>query len=114
MWPDHAYRRWYFMHDVQETRLPITTLSEDEQLFREMVRGFAEEKVKPQVMDMDRAAKIPRELIDQLFALGVMGIELPTVYGGAGGDFFFGIFAVEGFASGGPSGGGCVCVEDNL
>ncbi|HKA53377.1 MAG TPA: acyl-CoA dehydrogenase [Candidatus Binatia bacterium] len=102
------------MPEVQETRTPITTLSEDEQLFRAMVRGFAEEKVKPQVMDMDRAAKIPRELIDQLFAIGVMGIELPTVYGGAGANFLMAILAIEELARVDPSVAVCVDVQNTL
>ena len=72
------------MREAHERSLPLTTLNEEEQLFRDLVRGFAEEKVKPLVMEMDRAAKLPRELIDQLFALGAMGIEIPTIYGGAG------------------------------
>src|SRR5215831_15884023 len=102
------------MPEMQETRTPITTLSEDEQLFRAMVRGFAEEKVKPQVMDMDRAAKIPRELIDQLFAFGVMGIELPTVYGGAGANFLMAILAIEELARVDPSVAVCVDVQNTL
>ncbi len=102
------------MPDVQETRMPITTLSEEEQLFREMVRGFAEEKVRPHVMEMDRAAKLPRELIDQLFALGVMGIELPTAYGGAGANFLMAILAIEELARVDPSVAVCVDVQNTL
>ena len=102
------------MPDVQETRMPVTALSEDEQLFREMVRGFAEEKVRPQVMEMDRAAKLPRELIDQLFALGVMGIELPTAYGGAGANFLMAILAIEELARVDPSVAVCVDVQNTL
>ena len=102
------------MPDVQETRMPVTTLSEDEQLFREMVRGFAEEKVKPHVMEMDRAGQLPREMIDQLFALGVMGIELPTVYGGAGANFLMAILAIEELARVDPSVAVCVDVQNTL
>ena len=102
------------MPDVQEPRMPVTTLSEDEQLFREMVRGFAEEKVKPHVMEMDRAAKLPRELIDQLFAIGVMGIELPTGYGGAGANFLMAILAIEELARIDPSVAVCVDVQNTL
>jgi alkylation response protein AidB-like acyl-CoA dehydrogenase len=102
------------MPDVQETRMPITTLSEDEQLFREMVRGFAEEKIRPQVMEMDRAGKLPRELIDQLFTLGVMGIEIPTVYGGSGANFLMAILAIEELARVDPSVAVCVDVQNTL
>ncbi|MBI3801559.1 MAG: acyl-CoA dehydrogenase [Deltaproteobacteria bacterium] len=102
------------MPDVQETRMPVTTLSEDEQLFREMVRGFAEEKIKPHVMEMDRAGQLPREMIDQLFAIGVMGIELPTLYGGAGANFLMAILAIEELARVDPSVAVCVDVQNTL
>jgi len=74
---------------------PLTALSEEEQLFREHVRAFAEEKVKPLVSKMDEEARIPRELIDQCFELGLMGIEIPEQYGGAGATFFMSVLAVE-------------------
>jgi alkylation response protein AidB-like acyl-CoA dehydrogenase len=102
------------MPDVQEKRMPVTMLSEDEQLFREMVRGFAEEKIRPQVMEMDRAGKLPRELIDQLFTLGVMGIEIPTVYGGSGANFLMAILAIEELARVDPSVAVCVDVQNTL
>ena len=102
------------MSDVQETRQPLTLLSEDEQLFRGMVREFAEEQVKPFVMEMDREARIPRNLIDQLFSLGVMGIEIPILYGGAGSTFFMSILAIEEFARIDPSVAVCVDVQNTL
>jgi alkylation response protein AidB-like acyl-CoA dehydrogenase len=102
------------MPDMQETRMPVTTLSEDEQLFREMVRGFAEDKIKPNVMEMDRAGQLPREMIDQLFAIGVMGIELPTLYGGAGANFLMAILAIEELARVDPSVAVCVDVQNTL
>jgi butyryl-CoA dehydrogenase/short/branched chain acyl-CoA dehydrogenase len=102
------------MPDVQEARVPLTTLTEDEHLFRDMVREFAEEKVRPHVMEMDRAAKLPRELIDQLFPLGVMGIEIPTIYGGAGSSFFMAILAIEELARVDPSVAVCVDVQNTL
>jgi alkylation response protein AidB-like acyl-CoA dehydrogenase len=102
------------MPEVQDTRMPLTVLREDEQLFREMVRGFAEERVKPRVMDMDRAGKLPRELIDELFTLGVMGIEIPTMYGGAGANFLMAILAIEELARVDPSVAVCVDVQNTL
>ena len=99
------------MPEVQDSRMPLTALSEDEQLFRDMVRGFAEHKVKPHVMDMDRAGKLPRELIDELFALGVMGIEIPTIYGGAGANFLMAILAIEELARVDPAVAVCVDVQ---
>jgi short/branched chain acyl-CoA dehydrogenase len=79
----------------ETTHLPLTHLSEDESLFREQVRQFAEERVRPLVSQMDRDAKIPRELIDACFELGLMGIEIPEKHGGAGASFFMSVLAVE-------------------
>ena len=78
--------------------LPLTDLSEDEAMFRDAVRDFAEERVRPLVHKMDEEANIPRALIDALFELGVMGIEIPEAHGGAGATFFMSILAVEALA----------------
>src|SRR5262245_19305308 len=75
--------------------LPLTDLSEDELMFRDQVRQFAEERVRPLVSKMDQEAKIPRELIDACFELGIMGIEIPEPFGGAGATFFMSVLAVE-------------------
>ncbi len=96
------------------THLPLGTLSEDENLFRGMVHEFAEEQVRPHVMDMDRAAKIPRALIDKLFGLGVMGIEIPAAYGGGDATFFMSILAIEEFARIDPAVATCVDVQNTL
>ena len=102
------------MPEEQETRLPVTALTEEEELFQGMVREFAEKKVKPHVMAMDRAAKLPRELIDELFSLGVMGIEIPVSYGGAGSNFLMSILAIEELARVDPSVAVCVDVQNTL
>jgi len=78
--------------------LPLTDLSEDERLFQEAVRDFAEERVRPIVHKMDEEAAIPRAVIDACFELGVMGIEIPEAHGGAGATFFMSILAVEALA----------------
>jgi alkylation response protein AidB-like acyl-CoA dehydrogenase len=75
--------------------LPLTDLSEDERMFREQVRQFAEERVRPLVSRMDEEAQIPRALIDECFELGIMGIEVPEKHGGAGATFFMSILVVE-------------------
>ncbi|HET8646731.1 MAG TPA: acyl-CoA dehydrogenase family protein, partial [Vicinamibacteria bacterium] len=64
--------------------LPLTSLSEDEQMFRDMVRDFAEKELRPRVHQMDQEAKIPPEVVKKCFDLGVMGIEIPESLGGAG------------------------------
>ena len=83
------------MPDLAPAAPPLTRLSEEEQLLRGSVRAFAEAEVAPLVRQMDAAAAMPRALIAQLFALGVMGIEVPEAHGGAGGSFMLSILAVE-------------------
>jgi alkylation response protein AidB-like acyl-CoA dehydrogenase len=73
----------------------ITQLSEEEQIFRDTVREFAEERIRPRVEEMERERTQPRDVLDQLFELGLMGIEIPEEYGGAGGSFFMSIVAIE-------------------
>jgi butyryl-CoA dehydrogenase/short/branched chain acyl-CoA dehydrogenase len=75
--------------------LPLTDLSEDEVMFRDQVRQFAEERVRPLVNQMDKEAQIPRSVIDACFDLGIMGIEIPEKHGGASATFFMSILAVE-------------------
>lgn len=74
---------------------PLTTLSEDEQMFRSSVREFAEGELRPRVEHMDEVAKLDPAIIKQCFDLGLMGIETPEEYGGAGSTFFTAILAVE-------------------
>jgi short-chain 2-methylacyl-CoA dehydrogenase len=74
---------------------PLTTLSEDEQMFRTSVREFAEGELRPRVEHMDEAGKLDPAITKQCFELGLMGIETPEEYGGAGANFFTAILAVE-------------------
>jgi alkylation response protein AidB-like acyl-CoA dehydrogenase len=92
----------------------LTSLSEDERLFRDSVYEFADREVRPLVREMDEHAKIPRPLIDKLFALGVMGIEVPESYGGAGAAFFHSVLAVEALSRVDPSIGVLVDVQNTL
>ena len=64
-------------------------------MFREQVREFAEKEVRPLVAQMDKEAQIPRAIIDKCFELGIMGIEIPEQYGGAGATFFMSVLVVE-------------------
>ena len=74
---------------------PLTTLTEDEQMFRASVREFAEGELRPRVAEMDEHAKLDPGLIKQCFDLGLMGIETPEEFDGAGSSFFTAILAVE-------------------
>ena len=92
----------------------LTTLSEDEALFRDSVYEFADREIRPHVREMDEQAHIPRQLIDKLFALGVMGIEVPEPQGGAGAEFFHAVLAVEALSRVDPSIGVLVDVHNTL
>jgi alkylation response protein AidB-like acyl-CoA dehydrogenase len=74
---------------------PLTTLSEDEQMFRASVREFAEGELRPRVTQMEEAGKLDPAVIKQCFDLGLMAIETPEEYGGAAANFFSAILAVE-------------------
>jgi butyryl-CoA dehydrogenase/short/branched chain acyl-CoA dehydrogenase len=94
--------------------LPLTDLDADERDFRAAVRAFAEERIRPLVRRMDEESKIPRQLIDACFELGLMGVEIPDQYGGAGATFFMSIVAVEELARVDPSVAVLVDVQNTL
>jgi alkylation response protein AidB-like acyl-CoA dehydrogenase len=96
------------------TRPPLTALTEEEQMFRDMVRQFAEETVAPRVMAMDQAAKMDTDLIGQVFELGLMGIETPEKWNGAGSSFFTAALVVEELSRVDPSVGVLVDVQNTL
>ncbi len=73
----------------------LTVLSEEEELFRSSVREFAEGEVRPKVEAMEHAGKLDPDLIKQCFDLGLMAIESPEEYGGAGSTIFNAIVAIE-------------------
>jgi len=78
-----------------EVRPPLTVLSDDEIAFRDAVAGFAAAEVKPRVDEMERAGRIDPALARQYFDMGLMGIEVPEQYGGAGGSLMMVTLAVE-------------------
>ena len=80
---------------VPARSLPLTDLSEEELLFKEQVRAFAEEKVRPLVHAMDEEATMSPDLIKGCFDLGIMGVEIPEKFGGAGATFFMSALVVE-------------------
>jgi alkylation response protein AidB-like acyl-CoA dehydrogenase len=93
---------------------PLTVLAEDEQIFRDSVFEFADKRIRPLVREMDEHAKVPRELLDELFSLGVMGIEVPDAFGGAGASFFHSVLAVEALSRVDASIGLLVDVQNTL
>ena len=81
--------------EQEPLRPALTVLSEEEELFRASFREFAEGEVRPRVEQMEEAGKLDPELIKQCFDLGLMAIETPEEYGGAGSTFFNAILAIE-------------------
>ena len=92
----------------------LTVDTDDAAIFRSSVRAFAEETVAPHVREMDEAQSMKRELIDAAFALGIMGIEIPSEYGGAGADISTAVIAIEELAAVDPSLSVCVDVQNTL
>jgi alkylation response protein AidB-like acyl-CoA dehydrogenase len=98
----------------QSLARPLTTLSEDEQMFRVSVREFAEGEIRKRVEEMDEQGRLDPALIKQCFDLGLMGIETPEEFGGAGGTFFQAILAVEELSRVDASVGVLVDVQNTL
>jgi alkylation response protein AidB-like acyl-CoA dehydrogenase len=98
----------------QSVPAPLTHISSDEQLFRSTVRRFAAEQIAPVVRHMDETQHMETSIISQLFELGLMGIEIPEQYGGAGGTFFEAILAVEELSAVDPAVGVLVDVQNTL
>ena len=98
----------------QLSGIPLTALSEDEQMFRASVREFAEGELRPRVESMDEHAKLDPDLVKHCFDLGLMGIETPEEYGGAGATFFTAILAVEELSRVDASVGVLVDVQNTL
>ena len=92
----------------------LTSLSEEEGMFREAVRDFAESEIAPRVAEMDRNQAFDADLLPQLFELGLMGIEVPEEMGGAGSTFFTSILVVEELSRVDPAVGTLVDVQNTL
>jgi alkylation response protein AidB-like acyl-CoA dehydrogenase len=96
------------------SRPALTSLSEDEQLFRDAVRDFAESELAERAIRMDQAAEMDADLIPMLFEMGLMGIEIPEELGGAGASFFTSILIVEELSRIDPAVGVLVDVQNTL
>jgi alkylation response protein AidB-like acyl-CoA dehydrogenase len=93
---------------------PLTTLTDDEILFRDNIRQFADERIRPHVKEMDEKGVFNKDLIREFFQLGLMGIEIPEEYGGGGAKFFEAILAVEELSRVDASAGVVVDVQNTL
>jgi len=93
---------------------PLTLLSEEEQMFQQSVRDFAVEKIRPLVHQMDHDAAMSKDLIQNFFELGIMGVEVPDQWGGAGSTFFTAVLVVEELSHVDASCGVLVDVQNTL
>jgi alkylation response protein AidB-like acyl-CoA dehydrogenase len=100
--------------DLTDARPALTTLSEEERMFQEAARDFAESEVRPKIIEMDRAQAMDSEVIRKLFELGLMAIEIPEEHGGAGADFFSSVLVVEALSRVDPSVAVIVDVQNTL
>ncbi len=93
---------------------PLTVLSDEEALFAETVRRFADEVIRPRVAAMEEAGRLDPEIVPPCFELGLMGVEIPEEHGGAGGSFMLACLAVEELSRVDPSVGVFVDVQNTL
>ena len=92
----------------------LTTLSDEEKMFREAVRNFSTSEIAPLVSQMDEKQELDAGLLPQLFELGLMGIEIPEEFGGAGSNFFTSVLVVEEMSRTDPSVATLVDVQNTL
>jgi alkylation response protein AidB-like acyl-CoA dehydrogenase len=92
----------------------LTLLTEEERMFQTSVREFARERLAPHVRTMDEVGIFRKEILHELFALGLMAIDVPEAYGGQGGEFFQSILAIEELAKVDPSAAVIVDVQNTL
>jgi alkylation response protein AidB-like acyl-CoA dehydrogenase len=93
---------------------PLTVLSEEEALFRDSVHDFAQAEIAPKARAMDAAGCYDPALIPKLFEMGLMGIDVPEAFGGAGGSFFQACVAVEELSCADAAVGVLVDVQNTL
>src|SRR3954468_346538 len=102
------------MTETTDQPLPLSVLRGEEKLFQATVRRFAKERLAPQVRSMDEAGKFRPDLLDEMFELGLMGIDVPDQYGGQDGTFFQSVLTIEELAKVDPSASVIVDVQNTL
>jgi short-chain 2-methylacyl-CoA dehydrogenase len=93
---------------------PLTALNEEELMFRESVRRFSRERIAPYVREMDEAGLFRKDLLGEMFELGLMGIEVPEEFGGQGGSLFLSTLAIEEIAAVDPAASVIMDVQNTL
>jgi short-chain 2-methylacyl-CoA dehydrogenase len=93
---------------------PLTTLSEEDKLFRSSVRKFAIDRIAPHARSMDEQGVFRPDILREMFELGLMGIEIPEEFGGQGGSFFQAVLAIEALAMVDPAAAVIIDVQNTL
>lgn len=92
----------------------LTSLSEDERMFKEAIKSFALAEIEPLVREMESKQKINQKLITAMFEMGLMGIEIPEEFGGAQSSFFNTILLIEEISKFDPSVAILIDVQNTL
>jgi len=100
--------------EATQLHAPLSVLSDEEKMFQSTIRRFARERIGPHVRAMDEAGVFRKELIHEMFEIGLMGIEIPEQFGGQGGSFFQSVLAVEALAAVDPSAAVIVDVQNTI
>ncbi|MEZ5363165.1 MAG: acyl-CoA dehydrogenase [Bryobacterales bacterium] len=93
---------------------PVSLLDEDSRLFRESVLEFARDRIAPHVRAMDDKSEFRQDILEEMFQLGLMAIEIPEQYGGQDGSFFQAVLAIEALSEVDPAAGVIVDVQNTL
>ena len=83
------------MTDLAAAPQPLTLLTEEESMFRDAIREFADSEIRPHVARMDEAQQFDADIIPKFFEMGLMGIEIPEKWGGSDGTIFMAAIAIE-------------------
>ncbi len=89
-------------------------LTREQELVRQMMHDFTENEVKPIAAETDKTSTYPRENIEKLFDLGVMGMVVPEEFGGAGADDLSSAIAIEELSKQCASTGDIVATHNGL
>lgn len=102
------------MTENNPTIPPLTSFSEDERMLMKAAEELGRTVIKPKSQAMEEAAELDPEIIQTLFEMGLMGIEIPERYGGSGGTFFMSILAIEQISRADASVGAFMDVQNTL
>ncbi|XP_012055626.1 PREDICTED: short/branched chain specific acyl-CoA dehydrogenase, mitochondrial-like [Atta cephalotes] len=99
---------------LQHCTSPLTQFTDDELMTKEMVAKLAKQEIAPLVRKMEREGKIDDSVFQKLFKNGLMGIQIPTEYGGTGSNFMSTIVTIEEISKVDAAVSGCVDIHNTL